>query len=62
MLLTHDFLAITEAVGVTGIFSKWLANNDDDDYSLVEGSMLECLSMGGGAIRLDMVLSINAQV
>ena len=53
-----DFLTITVAVGVTVMFSKWLAEDDDDD-PLLEVSMLECLFIGGGGMGLDMVLIIN---
>jgi hypothetical protein len=55
-----DFLAITTvAVGVTVMFSKWLAEDKDDDDPLLEVSILECLFIGGGGIGLDMVVTIN---
>ena len=48
MLFTpDDLLTITVAIGVTVMFSKWLAEDDDDD-TLLEVSILECLFIGGG--------------
>ena len=52
-----DFLTITVTVEVTVMFSKWLAEDDDDP--LLEVSMLECLFIGGGGIGLDIVVTIN---
>ena len=55
-----DFLAITVAVGVTVIISKWLAEDDDDEDPLLEVSILECLFIGGGGMGLDMVIIVNS--
>ena len=55
-----DFLAITVAVGVTVIISKWLAEDDDDEDPLLEVSILECLFIGGGGTGLDMVIIVNS--
>ena len=53
----EDFLAISVAVEVTAMFSKWLAEDDDDP--MLEVSILECLFIGGGGMELAMVLVIN---